>query len=85
MADIGQVAYISSVIVAEWEPLLNETFTVEQYTGAWGRAWWAAADNLYDQAIAYNNPYDPDTKRDLFLEAANFYFGGESCRDSQRP
>ncbi|KAK9812128.1 hypothetical protein WJX73_009536 [Symbiochloris irregularis] len=75
-ADLGSVAYIASVINAKWATLNDSSITEDDFVGAWSRAWWGQADTVFDQATSFSNPYDWVSKRDLFFEAANFYFTG---------
>ena len=50
VADIGQIAFVSSQLNAEWGPLHGQTLTDDQYFGAWGRAWYALGDASYADA-----------------------------------
>ena len=75
-AEVGQIAYLRSQINKAWQPLMGQTLTDDQYSGVWGRAWYALGDASYATAANTSNGYDSLSRRDAYLKAANYYFTG---------
>lgn len=78
-AEIGQIAYLASQINAEWQPLAGMTLTDDQYSGIWGRAWWALGDAAFTAAGNTSNGYSWSSRRDAYLQATNYMFTGRSA------